>query len=183
MIKSVLHPVTHERLIKGIDMYAEDANIPRVFIEQSSANNCTEDQLEWLKAYRTFPEKNINGLVLAGLGDPTMEMMAMVGALTRNFIRSRFLTMTMFLDHDQDPDLIEISCLFIANFYNHQSHSDDIAKWKLPTIYDLLLRRAAKGKQTVVHVSDMSKMRLFYGASISNHMQATYQAIEIKGNQ
>ncbi|QIG66688.1 hypothetical protein EVB27_018 [Rhizobium phage RHph_TM16] len=180
-MKSVLDPIIHDRLIKGIDKYAEDANIPVSMIQFSSATYCTDGEGLWLRKYKFIPPDE-NGLILVGAGDPTMEMMAMAGMLTRNFIRARFYTLQQLLDSDADEDLFDITCLFIANFYNHTAHADVIQNWKLPAIYDILIRRAARGKKTVVQVSDIEKMRKVYGAAISNHIQATYAALEMKGN-
>jgi hypothetical protein len=180
-MKSVLDPVIHERLIKGIEGYALDANIPPSMIMYSSATYCTDQEALWLSRYK-FIAPDENGLILVGSGDPTMEMMAMAGMLTRNFIRARFYTLQQLLDHDADEDLFDITCLFIANFYNHTAHGDVIQNWKLPAIYDILVRRAAKGKKTVVQVSNIDKFRTAYGAAIANHVQATYSALEMKGN-
>ncbi|QIG76850.1 hypothetical protein EVC30_021 [Rhizobium phage RHph_Y1_11] len=182
MIQSILDPVKHERLIKDIHGFAEDARVPITMIQQSCAIYCTDEELDWLKNFKRHSENNRYGLVVMGLGDPTMEMMAMAGALVRNFIRARFITMTTFLDQDADPDLLDITCLFVANFFNHEAKSETIQQWKLPAIYDLLVRRASSGKQTVLHVTDYNKMRVAYGAAISNHLLATYPAVQIKGN-
>jgi hypothetical protein len=165
MIKSILDPIRHERLIKDIHGYADDARIPITMIQQSCAIYCTDDELEWLKNFKRHSEQSKYGLVIAGNGDPTMEMMAMAGALVRNFIRARFITMTSFLDQDADPDMLDITCLFVTNFFNHEAKSETIQQWKLPQIYDLLVRRASQGKQTVVHITDFNKMRVAYGAS------------------
>jgi hypothetical protein len=180
-MQSILDPQRHERLIKNIHSFSEDAGIPISLIQNSSATYCTEDEITWLRQYKHHAQEH-DGLMLLGLGDPSMEMMAMAGALVRNFIRARFITMTTFLDNDADPDMVEISCLFVANFFNHEAKSETISQWKLPMVYDLLIRRAAKGKQTVVHVTDYNKMRVAYGAAIANHLLARYPAVQVKGN-
>lgn len=176
----VLRRDVHERLVADIERYAADANIQPRWVWTPLADVCKPAELTWVKRFRFHTEENRNGLCYVGADpDPGIEtrMAAIAGALTRNFIRARMLTVNQLLE---DPlDTVHVTCLLIPNFFIEKKLGGTQQAWRISALYDLLLSRAVAGQQSVLYASDMDALGKEYGAAIRSHLQASYELLEV----
>ena len=179
----VLQKAHHERLVAGIDGFARDAGIQPFWIWTPLAKTVSEAEIDYI---RDFRKHKVEGLV-QGLcyvrthdsGEVEKHMAALAGALVRNFIRARVLTLGNVLDHIARKEEIEATCLLIPNFHLSKLESGSIASWQTNGLYDLLVDRGQSGLQTVVYTSGLDSLRKDYGLAIGRLIENNYIACEI----
>jgi len=174
----VLQQAHHERLVANLEGYARDAGIQPFWIWTALAKTVSEAEIEYV---RDFRKHKIDGLVqglvyfrLTSKAEPEKHMSALAGALVRNFIRARVMTLGNVLDRISKGGDIEATCLLIPNFHLSKDEGGSIAAWQVQYIYDLLVQRAQEGLQTVIYTSDLSLLRKDYGLAISRLIENNY---------
>ena len=108
--QSVLRPEKHRRLIADLASVCEVANVPPHMVKQSAKPFLSAKQLDWLVRFPQYAEAG-RGLVVLGEQAiaPDTIMMAMAGALIRNYIDARVVslnTLLKALEHDVELNLL-----------------------------------------------------------------------------
>ena len=178
----VLQEAHHARLVANLDGFARDAGIQPFWIWTPLAKTVGETEIEYISDFRRH---RVEGLV-QGLcyvretakAEPEKHMAALAGALVRNFIRARMMTLGSVLDTLSKHEEIEATCLLIPNFHLSKDEGGNIASWQVQHLHDLLVQRGQSGLQTVVYTSDMTVLRKDYGLAIGRLIENNYITCE-----
>ena len=115
-----LDATRHKRLVMQKDKYASDAGIAPHFIWTPLAETCpTEEEQSWVKRYKFHRSEGFSGLLYLGdQFDPTIEvrMSGIAGALVRNFIRARLMSMETVYQFMKAGEAPTADCLLLPTF-------------------------------------------------------------------
>jgi hypothetical protein len=179
----VLQEDHHERLVANLDGFAHDAGIHRKWLWTSMAGVCSPDEIDYVRQFnRNRTHGAVYGLCCVGASlkpEPELHMAAMAGALVRNFIRARVITLGSVIDQLSAGSPPEATCLLIPNFFIRKAEGGHVATWQVQTLYDLLANRGVKGLQTVVFVADMQSLAKEYGSQFATLIENHFQTVQI----
>lgn len=176
---NVLDPEYHERLILKLDAFAADAAIHPRFIKNPLGDFGNDAIREWLRHFRQHTDNGSSGLVLVGPDPVSVDRMsAIAGALLRNFIRSRVVTLHTMLEAEVDS-MLDWTCLLIPNFYVPKSEGGGVASWKVTELHDMLVERRLAGKQTILSVQDLAGLSTDYGVVLQAFIEANMHVAHI----
>ena len=187
----VLDPEVHGRLVADLERIAAEAGIQAHWISRPLAQTCKPDEVAWARRYRFHAAGERAGLVLVGRPpnpDPESRMAALAGALTRNFIACRVMTLHALLAHAGHGELPEVSCLLVPNFFvgkaagtgNGGGQGGGASAWRVQGLLDALLARQVAGRQTVLYVSDVVAMGLEYGEALRRHVEQRFDVVDAR---
>ena len=179
----VLHKQHHERLVAGIDGFARDAGIQPKWIWTRLADTCGPEEVEWVTKFRRHQAdgESFGLCYLRKSPDaaPDVRMAAIAGALVRNFVRARVMTLGTVLDLLAAGEPVEATCLLIPNFFLAKNEGGTIAPWQVSALYDLLTHRGSMGLQTVISASSMVELGSEYGNAFSALVRNHYTVVEL----
>lgn len=165
----VLDPVRHLRLIADLDHIAAVAGINPHYVRTSMVPYCDSTEVDYVVNFRLYRE-NHSGLLICGKDDTEERCFAICGALVRNFIDARVMTLTTLLDAAEAHATPDPTVLIVPNFYMC-TYGKTLPAWKVATIYDILLSRAAENRPTILGMDNYQTMKQSYGQSITNHLK------------
>ena len=175
----VLDKEVHARLVADIDRYARDANIQKRWVYTPLAETCGADEIDWVRRFKFHTSEGSAGLCYVGKTPAfNMEtrMAAIAGALTRNFIFARLMTLNEFLmESANDGDIPDMSCLLVPNFFVEKGQPS----WRTAALLDVLIARHTAGLQTVLYVADLIAMGKDYGNALPRHIEHLYQTLPV----
>lgn len=167
----MLDKVVHARLIQEIDEVARMAGVPRRYIENGAKDILSDSEIKWLRGLRTHHVTGQFGGVFEGR-QHVNEMMAMIGALTRNFIFAQLVTLNDLVEMLRENEPINATVLFVPSFHRASSKGG-VTPFQTNLLWGLLEDRMMMERQTVIGVQSIAQMRVDYGAHfgdlISNH--------------
>ena len=176
----VLQKAHHERLVANIDGFARDAGIQPFWIWTPLAETVSAAEIDYVREFRRHRvEGKVQGLAyfrVTTKAEPERHMAALAGALVRNFVRARVMTLGKVLDAMAKHEEVEATCLLIPNFHLSKNEGGNIASWQVQHLHDLLVQRGQSGLQTVVYVSDFDSLRHDYGFALSRLIETNYIA-------
>jgi hypothetical protein len=172
----ILDPVEHARLLLDIDNIRDTANIPMEYLTRSMTNYCAQPDVDWVRGFKQHNTAGIHGLVMVGSKDADSRMMAMCGALLRNFIDARVIPLNTLMALQKDDSAPMPTALFIPNLYL-DSFGKSLSSWQVQTIYDLLLQRLGSGKQTILYIESLDGFRNLYGQVALDHLEKHYTMV------
>ena len=176
----VLKEAHHARLVQNIDGFARDAGIQPFWIWTPLAETVSAAEIDYVREFRKHRvEGKVQGLAyfrLTSKAEPERHMAALAGALVRNFVRARVMTLGSVLDAVAKREEVEATCLLIPNFHFAKEEGGNIASWQVQHVHDLLVQRGQSGLQTVVYVSDFDSLRHDYGFALSRLIETNYIA-------
>lgn len=180
-LSGVLKAGIHDRLVADIDNYAIDAGILPSWISLPLSETCSQAEVKWVRRFNFHKLEGHTGLVLQGTDvDFADRMAAIAGALVRNFIRARVITVSRLMEEiEAGEPPHQYTCLLIPNFYIGKSNGGMLAEWKAARLLDFLLERHMAGKQTVVSVSNLNHLTTEYGSGFTSLFQKSYQQIKV----
>lgn len=178
----VLIPEVHDRLVKDLETYAKDAGIQPRFIYEPLPEMVTDQERDYL---RNFRRHLADPGVCSGLlyvGKKTREgiedrFSAIAGALTRNFLRAKVMTLGAVLDNLHSHTMPDVSCLLIPNFFYDKSEGGIIAPWQVSALLDYLTERHVSGVQTLLYASNLETLKNEYGLGFKHLLAVHYQSI------
>lgn len=178
-----LHPTVHERLIVDLADVCADAQITPDFVLTPLKQNVgTEHEISYIRQFKTQRGKGVSGLAFIGR-DPTpsieTRMSAMAGALVRNFVRARVMTVGELIDTVQAEGTPTHTALLVPNFFVEESLGGKQPSWRVSMLLDVLLHRHQLGLQTIIYVSDMATMAKEYGKMFTNHVTAHFLKLDV----
>jgi hypothetical protein len=175
----VLDKKRHARLVMQKDKFAADAGIAPHFIWTPIQDVLpTEEEQAWVKRYRFHRRDGYSGLLYLGdKFDPTIEvrMHGIAGALLRNFIRARVMSIETVYQHMKVGETPEAECLLLPTFAAAMRADDRRASM----FCDLLIQRWGDPQsQTVLFAPGLEVVREIYGDLVRDHVAATYKTIK-----
>ena len=112
-----------------------------------------EPEIEWFKKFNKEKGEH-SGLMFHGSSDVQTRMMALCGALVRNFIDARLVTLGNLvpMKESKEPtvDPLEPTVLLVPNLHVKTHGGKPLTAWQIQILYDALISRMTLGKQTVV---------------------------------
>jgi hypothetical protein len=175
---SILNAEHHKRLIADMEHVCQTANVPASFVHRSMKGIVTQPEIDWVVNFNANRNNGVAGLLLIGSVHAETRMMAMCGALLRNFIDARIMPLNTLLALQEKDVLPEPTVLFIPNlFLRSTGKSMGIPPWKIQVIYDVLLQRFTSGKPTVLFVEEMEGMAQAYGQVFADHLSSHYKLV------
>lgn len=178
----VLKKEVHERLVDDLAAVAGDAAIQPRWVWTRLADVCTPKIVQWVTRFRFHANDGRYGLALVGENAefvPEEACAAIAGALVRNFIRARVVTVQDLVLATQDGEVPKLSCLLVPNFFAAGQKQASQSQWRLTLLLDALISRQMAGLQTVVCVSDLAAMEKDYGRAFRRHLEDFYQPVEV----
>lgn len=175
--KTALDPVVHSRLIADLQSVCETANVPSQYVEESAVPYVSKGVLQWLKDFPVH-RKAGRGLLLTGVQPiaPEKQMLAICGALLRNFIDARVMLLHRLIDDAKEGHSANPSVLLIPNLHL-KTVGKALPDWQVQYVYDLLLSRRVQGKLTCAYVEDLKSLEAIYGAAFSRHLQDNFKLV------
>lgn len=166
----------HERLLSDLDRVVETAGIPKHFVWSKMSEYCTEPEVAWVKRMRKGQD---HGLAYIGKKNKAIEdkMMAIVGACLRNYIDARLMTVQEVLTRLKNDTMPQPTVLLIPNFSLEKKDGGDIPQWQVSSLLGLLYTRLARGLKTVIYISDLNSLSMFYGESFKKHIDSHYTKV------
>lgn len=179
----VLDKVYHERLVADRDKFTRDAGIQPHWLWTSMVDTCSPDEIDYFKKFRFHQAKGTtHGLCYTRItpnGDPEEHMQAMAGAFLRNFIRARVMTLSTVLTLLDEGDAPDATVLLIPNFFLSKAEGGGLPVWKVALLYDMLVKRANHGKQTVIYATSLADLGKEYGAAFRRIVEKRFLQVEI----
>ncbi len=179
----VLSPDHHDRLVANIDHYAKDAGIQPKWISTSLADTCGPEEVDYIRNFHFHRTGGkVQGLCYLRAtpeADPETRMAAMAGALVRNFIRARVMTLGTVLDRIAKGGSVDATVLLVPNFCLSKDEGGSIATWQSHAMYDLLIQRANDGLQTVLYATSIVDLKAVCGLAPGRMIESHFLKIEI----
>lgn len=175
MTDSILDPQQHERLIQDMAHVCKTANVLPTYVHKSMYGICSEDEISWVQNFRTHQSQG-TGLALVGVDNPEARIMSIAGALIRNYVDARVLSVASVLSLRDANSLPDCTVLLIPNLFM-RSKGTGLPSWKIQIIYDLMLSRLTSNKPTVVYVEDMDALASEYGRLFADHLNLHYKTV------
>lgn len=173
----ILDRKVHARLIADLQGVAEVAGVPPYMITKSAKDYVSEEELEWIMNFRSYRARG-HGLVITGVQSiaPDTKLMAIAGALLRNFIDARVVPIGTLVEALEDGEVIDPTVLLVPNLFV-RSVGKALPDWKVQQLYDLLLSRVVGGRPTVVCVEDLDALSQIYGRLFHQHLLHHYKVV------
>lgn len=175
----VLKPDVHDRLVADIDRIAQIARVPKKMIWTPLSENAGSEEVAYVTGFRRMSSADKSaGLVYTGPSSPLTRMQAMCGALVRNFIDARVMTLQEVLGELKFGGAIDCTCLLIPNFYEGKELSKFISN-QASEITSMILARHTAGLQTVLYISSLSEFAE-RGPMICQHVEDNFSEVALK---
>ncbi len=177
----ILQPDLHGRLVQDITRICETAGIRPRYLTHSMQGVCTEEEIEWVRSFNSHEADGIpGGLYYVGLETGKavdQRMMAMAGALIRNFIDARVMTV-----HDAVESYRfgrHCSVLLIPNFYIGAKKGGGVLfAPQVSVLCSMIDERFRKSLRTVLYVENENAMEDMYGTAMRNRLKGSYATIK-----
>lgn len=172
--EGVIKEDKHGRLIPDIEHYARGAGIHPQFIYRKAANWCSESELDWLRGLPTMEHTMMGGYYTGYPAGTSIDvrMMAMAGALVRNFIPAKVVTV------DEVLEGVKGDVWFLPDFFLEGAA---LPGWKAQELLQRLHKHFAAMNRAVLYVESMSKMKGAYGAAIHRFVEQHFEQIKVGG--
>lgn len=171
----------HARLIQDMEHICYTAGIPAKCVEESMVGKAREPEIEWFKKFNKEKSEHA-GLMFLGSADVLNRMMYLTGALVRNFIDARLVTMSNVIPMKENKeaqiDPVEPTVLLISNLHVKTHGGKPLTAWQIQILYDALISRLTAGKQTVVFVESLEGLGTDYGILFKELLLNNYKQIK-----
>jgi hypothetical protein len=173
---SVLDPEVHRQLIADLPEIARTAGIPPRYIQTSMTEFCDKPEIDWVRGYHEHVEKGHYGACFVGREHAT-QMMAMVGALTRNFVLAQLWTLNNLIDMLRTNEPINASVLFLPSFHVETKKGEGLTAFQKNLLWQCLEERMLAEKQTVIGVHSLQLIAQDYGAHFRQLLDNHYEVL------
>jgi hypothetical protein len=179
-LDSILDVTAHARIIADMEHVCKTANVNKTYVHRSMQGLVGPKEIDWVRRFNAYRNEGVAGVVFVGTANAETRMMAMCGALIRNFIDARFMPLNTILSLQEKGLMPEPTALFIPNlFLATSAKAGGIPVWKVQVVYDLLLQRFTAGKPTVVFAESLDALGQSYGQVFLDHLKQHYKMIEL----
>lgn len=174
--EGLLDKVHHERLLADLPKVAEMAGIPPQFVWSKLSEYCKGEDYQWVRHIRSLPSQGL--CYTAKQAVPVEDkMMAITGALLRNYIDARVLSLQEVIARLKDGDMPSPTVLLIPNFCLDKSEGGDIPSWQVSSLLGLLITRMSQNLKTVLYVSSIATLEKSYGEVFKQHITTHFEMV------
>ena len=172
----VLDKEVHGRLVADLSRYSRAANVPKRMIWTPLSENCSQQEIEWVRDIRLHSGDGVSGLVYVGELDPPalVRMSAIGGALLRNFIGVRMISVHRLIEEAKQTDPPE-TVLMVHDFH---SSSVKLPKWQTGLLASALENRSVSEKQTILYADSLDAVEQDYGPELVELIRREYTVME-----
>jgi hypothetical protein len=178
----VLDKEIHGRLVQNLEHYAKDAGIMPFWVWTKLSDTCGPDELDYARQFNIHRAKGLTQglcyLRATTKADPVDHMFALAGALVRNFIRARVMTLSKVIEHINGGG-VDATALLIPNFCLSKQEGGNIHQWQAQVMNDLLMQRAQEGNQTILYATSLDDIKNAYGLVTQQLVKTRFLKIEI----
>lgn len=172
---SILDSYDHGPLIADIERVCEVANVPERYLHQGISRHCGKQEKDWVKQFHTN-RSHYAGLLLNGNGNPEARCFAICGALLRNFIDARVLSLNMLLSAVQQRECPDPTVMIIPNLFIGGA-GKSLGAWQIRVAHDLLISRFAVRKPTVLYVDNLDFAAITLGDVFYEFLRTHYKIV------
>lgn len=173
----LLKPDSHWRIVDDLVGIARTANIPPQYIyKHSMVGTCSEAEIEWVRQLKRLPDMDIAGLAIHGTQKGLLyeRMLAMAGALVRNFVDARVVTLQTLLEDIKAGAQTEGTVVIVPNFHTSPEKGGGLHPRFIGQLLDWLYQRYGEQKQTVIYIESLPLLREHYGDDIAQLVTSHY---------
>jgi hypothetical protein len=176
----ILEVESHYPLVERLEDFAAQANVPSYYVYNTRmADYCSKEEIDYARKFRSWTSQNVAGLLYMGsLQSVEDRMLAMAGALLRNYIQVRVLTMQSLVAALRELDPVDETMVMVPNFFLYSGSGSSMPEWQAAMLSDWLIGRFTKGKQTAVYVSDLDGCMERLGGMVMNHFRSHYLTVQ-----
>jgi hypothetical protein len=174
--QKVLDSGRHQRLVMNIEHYASRAGISPHHIWTAARKTFGPAEIDYLEQSISRAATGVVGAYYVGENDIVSHMARMVGALVREFVDARMMTVQDIVKLDEDGEEPDATVLFIPNFYMAHEYGKYDSR-KIAVLMDLLYSRAARSQPTVIHLSDKTKAIVTFGKTLPGLLTTRYEKL------
>lgn len=173
----ILDADAHWPLVEDLDRITSTANIPETFVyTRSMASYCDQEEVDWVKKLRQHRKAGKAGLMYTGTSKSVSDrMMAITGALLRNYIDARFYMVQDVIDQLRSGTMPSPTVALCPNFVTFGKESPEV-DWKCSLLLSWLLKRYAEGKITILYAASYQKANNQWGSALAEELEAHYDA-------
>jgi len=184
----VLKEDVHDMLVKNLSNYSREAGIHPRWVWTPLSQTCSSDVVDYVKMFNIYRSEGVrHGIMFTrafdGQGKPDEQLAAIAGALMRNFIKPRFMTLHSVLEALDGGDPINETCLLIPNFCLSKAEAggkgDALPGFKIQKLYDLLVKRGNLGLQTMLYVTSLDHLSEEYGSAMRDFLHSHLTVVAI----
>jgi len=169
----ILDPDVHGRLLLDIERICKRAKIPSEMVLTPLGKYCTDKEVDWVRNIKRHRKNGIHGMYYTGdVDNLEYRMMAIAGALIRNFIDARVYSLLDVLKNYKDGDSGP-TVVLVPNFY---TKGQGLAKWQIQQLHDWMISRMTEDKINILYVEDVLSLESDYGPVFRSHLEK-YTAI------
>ena len=171
----VLDPVRHSVLIRNIDEVCRTAHIPQWVLPHSMSPDCGAGEVEHVRKFRRVAkEDGLAGLVYVGkaCASAHTRMLLIAGALIRNYVDARVLTVHEYLILDAVPEAV-----LVPDFFDGAT---SLPEWRRQELSSRLLDRYSRGLQTFLCCrgrQGLGALKSYYSEMLHDHVKTHYREI------
>jgi len=175
----LLVPKHHRKLVENIEKVCGQARIPALYVHTCPLDKyCDEADIGWVKGYHGWADKGVAGMAYTNQVNRVEDrMMAIAGALIRNYIDAKVMTVQEIIQAVKDDDTPMCSTLLVPNFYLPRDSGGKLPEWQVSMLSGAMLSRFSRGVQTVIYVDDMTKLARDYGQMLAEHIKNHYYMV------
>lgn len=167
----VLDDEKYNRLKQAMSDIVLQSHVPQKFIETSAVGSIDKADMDYLLSFSDLRKEGKLGGYLKFGGIQNIKFNYMAGALIRNFIDARVLTIEQALDlGDSNPTV-----LFLTDFCIASEDSKPLPSWKTQQIYDLILHRFDGKRQTILSATSQGSILKNYGIHLKDFLIENYK--------
>lgn len=170
--KPILDPERHYRLIQQRHAVSQRAGLGAAFMSaiwEALPPIVSRNQRQWL--INTIYKQPAH-LIFRGTGTYVAECFrALVGALLRNEVDARLMTVEEIVHIVMGDDTLEAGVLFISDFALLDEPRSEPVKRKITGV---IRQRINAGLPTVVYINDPSALSKSYGAAFAQEIEAHF---------
>jgi hypothetical protein len=161
----LLHPEFHQKLVENIERVCSLGRIPALYVYAIPLSKyCDEADCKYVEEFRQWKKKGITGMAYVGdVPHVADRMMAIAGALTRNYVEAKVMSVQELIQSVKDDSVPTSTCILVPNFYLPKDQGGSIPDWQVSMLMAVLMERFAMGLQTVLYIQDLKKMERDYG--------------------
>lgn len=172
---TVLDSVKHSRLLSDMTGVCTLANIPPSYVKSSMKGVCSPKEVDWVRRFNALREAGLGGIVLSGVSNSQARCLAIGGALIRNFIDARVLSLAAMIE--SKSDVPNPTVLVMPNFYLKSVTKSNTA-WKGQVMYDTLMSRMVASRPTVLVIEDFESMTQEYGMMVRELLTSNFWIVQ-----
>lgn len=175
---SIIQDERFDPLRRNLTKFCQTAGIPERFVHHSMSTlpGVTEQEMNWIRHFKRNLSSGVAGYVLVGQDNPENRLMGAVGALLRNYVDARVITLASLLDYQEAGNVPQCTALMIPNLYT-DAGAKGLPPWKVQIVYDILLSRLTTGKATFGYVESMEGLAKAYGKFFADHLNTHYTMV------